>query len=478
MSQQLILAKDPNSFITSAADLSKVPRASSAPSQDISRSSALGSHAPYSARVPPNIVNVETKIPPRPERSPERPTRLRQSSLPIASLNVKDQEVSNVQTEFGLQTARDNAVHTANTEFVITNSKRRSRSAGASHDTAREHRMSPIQWRQFRRRSAEIRYWRESTDAGSPLLGNTTFIGSDLLQMLPVHPRGRGDLEESSAEASDGLQTGIERNHENFNFGVPISELEPQEQVSIEERMVTLEIKLMDFEYAISKLQAGLASSSQPSHQFYPSEEPRTLRHSNNLQIRPVSSRYHAKRPSDESYNPVSSHSTTVPSFQRHFQSFTQSSYQQHHNENRPVSASTTVKAGARDRSTRLSFTALTIDHYTTLITLIRHEQSARLRLEDQVLLLERQIQQLQASPWPQHENSLGVRGGPRRRLSSPLDVGEHSPQGRYRRPSHAYSEGEMDTDEQSFHDVYVTPAERGEFERARLAAEEEGVAF
>lgn len=301
-------------------------------------------------------------------------------------------------------------------------------------------------------------------------------MGSELLQLSPVHPHGHGNLEES-AGASDGLQTAIERNHENFNFGVPISELEPQEQVTIEERMVTLEIKLMDFEYAISKLQAGLAPSSQPSHQLYPNEEPRTVRHSNHPQM--VSSRYHAKRPSDESYSPMSSHSTPAPSFQRPFQLLPQSSYQMDHNENRPASASTTVKASARDRSTRLSFTALTIDHYTTLITLIRHEQSARLRLEDQVLHLERQIQQLQSSPWLQHESSLGVQGPPRRRLSSPRDTGgEHSPRGRYRKPSHVYSEGEVDTDEQSFHDVYVTPVERGEFERARLAAEEEGVAF
>lgn len=370
-------------------------------------------------------------------------------------------------------------MHTANTEFVIPNSKRRSRSAGASHDTAREHRMSPIQWRQFRRRSAEIRYWRESTDAGSPVLGNTTFMGSELLQLSPVHSHVLGNLEES-ARAGDRLQAGTVRNHENFNFGVPIGELEPQDQVTIEERMVTLEIKLMDFEYAISKLQAGLvSSSSQPSHQFYPNEEPRTVRQSN-PQILPVSSRYHAKRPSDESYSPISSHSTQVSSFQRPFQSLPQSSYQQHHNENRPASASTTIKAGARDRSTRSSFTALTIDHYTTLITLIRHEQSARLRLEDQVLSLERQIQRLQSSPWQQRENSLGVRGGPRHGLSSPLNntVGDHSPRGRYRRPSHPYSEGEVDTDEQSFHDVYVTPVERGEFERARIATGEEGVAF
>lgn len=415
----------------------------------------------------------------RPERSPERPTRPRQSSLPIASLNLKDREISILPTEFSPQITRDNTVHTANTEFIIPNSKRRSRSAGASHDTAREHRMSPIQWRQFRRRSAEIRYWRESTDAGSPVLGNTTFMGSELLQISPVHSHVRGNLEES-ARASDGLQTGNERNHEDFNFGVPIGELEPQEQVTIEERMVTLEIKLMDFEYAISKLQAGILSSSQPSHQFYPNEEPRMLRHPNHPQILPVSSRYHAKRPSNESYSPISSHSTPAPPFQRPFQSLPQSSYQQHHNENRPASASTTIKAGTRDRSTRSSFTALNIDHYTTLITLIRHEQSARLRLEDQVLGLERQIQQLQSSPWQQHENFLSVRGRPRHGLSSPRDttIGEHSPRGRYRRPSHPYSEGEVDTDEQSFHDVYVTPVERGEFERARLAAEEEGVAF
>ncbi len=475
--------KNPNSFITSAADL-RTPRAASAPTQDISRSSALGSHAPHSTKAPSDNANTEIKAPARPERSPERLALPRQSSLPNVTPNLHEKDgFDDVPTGLGLQDFRDNAADRSNIGYAVTtggNPKRRSRSAGNFRDTAEEHRMSPIQWRQWRRRSDEIRYWRESTDVGSPVLGNPTYVGSEQLQMMsPARSRDDGIAKESP-ETSDELDTGTERNHDTFNFGVPTSEMGHPEQVSIEERMVTLEIKLMDFEYAISKLQAGLASSSSHTpHQFHPNEEPRTVRYSNHPQTRPMSPRYyHAKRPSDESYSPRSIHSTPAPqSYQYSFQTLTNSPAQQQHNENRPASAANTVRAGARDRSSRFSAIGLTIDHYTTLVTLFRNERASRIRLEEQVSLLQRQINLLQSSPWPHHDTT-GIRGGLPLRISSPRDSGEESARGGYRKRSRTYSEREADTDEASLHEVYATPLERGEFERARLNVEEEGVAF
>lgn len=129
------------------------------------------------------------------------------------------------------------------------------------------------------------------------------------------------------------------------------------------------------------------------------------------------------------------------------------------------------------DRSSRNSTTQLTIEHYTTLITLIRREQSARMQLEDQVTELQRQVESLQAhstSPRSRIEQQhLGRHFSPDD-VRRPFGLGFDNRQRRGR--SSNYST-DTDTDEDNFHDVYVTPVERGEFERDDFEGEE-GVAF
>lgn len=480
---------DPNTFITSATDL-KTPRSASAPTPEVLRSSALGSHAPFNLKVPPDKTSPEIKVPPRPDRSPPAPLqRPRRASLPSVVLNTQGRDaVDDALTGLGLQDARDHTTDRANIGFAVTsgsNPKRRSRSAGTFHDTAKEHRMSPIQWRrQARRRSDEIRYWRESAEGSSPVLDNTNFMESEFLQMSPSVSHDEGAAKGSLATDEPSAET--EENNGNFNFGLSTGTMEHQEQIGIEERMVTLEIKLMDFEYAISKLQASLASPAfPPHHRFHSIDDPRLSGDSERAQNYPQSPLYRSKQPSEDFYAPSSTHGT--PAIQTHQRPFppsvhtpTTPEHQEHPSDNRPTSVATTLKAGARDHASRASTTGLTIEHYTSLMALIRRERSERLRLEDEVLSLQRQVQHLinlqrPLSPLPRQEPRTYDSGSVRHR--SP-EVAVSNSRGRYRRRSSTYTEAETDTDDASFHEVYVTPVERGEYERAQLGVEEEGVAF
>ncbi|CAD6583148.1 MAG: hypothetical protein ASARMPREDX12_001188 [Alectoria sarmentosa] len=255
---------DPEEFITSATDV-QAKRSASVPTNGVLRTSGLGSHPPFqnvpspvgatSSEVPSNdITNSDAtcndaatiSIPPQ----PERPARPRRASVPSVILNRPEvQEVEAVMTGLGLQPNEEQPVDAHNIGFAVTNGsnpKRRSRSVGAFHDT--EHRMSPIQWRRWRRRSDEIKYWRQSTDLGS--FGIKSFESPE---------QGQKD-DADAAENDDG---NLGQHNEEFNFGLPADAMQGQDRIGLEERIVTLEIKLMDFEYAISKLQADFTSPSR-----------------------------------------------------------------------------------------------------------------------------------------------------------------------------------------------------------------------
>ncbi len=388
-------------------------------------------------------------------------------------LNRPDvQGVEAAMTGLGLQTSEEQPVDAHNIGFAVTNGsnpKRRSRSVGAFRDT--EHRMSPIQWRRWRRRSDEIKYWRQSTDLGS--LGIKSFESPDLGQ--------KGD-----ADAADNDDGNLGQRGEEFNFGLPADAMQNQDQIGLEERVVTLEIKLMDFEYAISKLQAGSTSPSR--------------RHSDRIEMAERQNSVESYLSSDHR-QPLIKASPTLPQETPPVSpsNFAHESTPQQ----RPTSVATTLKAstsgpyasapkGSLERSTRSSLTGLTIEHYTTLITLIRHEQSSRVRLEQQVLMLQQQLDRISPSHSSHsHANSLSHHSHSRslssqQRRQGFVDLGNRG--GHYRQPrprSSSYSTNETDTDDDIYHDVYVTPditpVERGEYERGafeRVAGVEEGMAF
>ena len=364
-----------------------------------------------------------------------------------------------------------------NIGFAVTNGsnpKRRSRSVGAFRDT--EHRMSPIQWRRWRRRSDEIKYWRQSADLGS-------------LGIKGFEPPERGQKDDAEAADDDGGNLG--QHSAEFNFGLPADAMHNQEQIGLEERIVTLEIKLMDFEYAISKLQASCTSPSR--------------RHSEVTGMAERQNSADSYLSSDQRQAPVEASPALPPETPPLRPS---KSAQEILPQQRPTSVATTLKAstsgpgtsghkGSIDRSTGSSLTGLTIEHYTTLITLIRHEQSSRVRLEQQVSMLQQQLDRISPShpshsqaysPASQQSHSRSLSSQQQRRQGF-VEVGNRGVHYRPPRPrSSSYSTNETDTDDDVYHDVYVTPditpverGERGEYERGafeRVAGVEEGMAF
>lgn len=484
-SRKLNQVQDPKEFITSAADI-PATRSASVPSDGFLRTSGLNLNPPYpkapsSATTtplppppPPPPPPLPLPAPSQPERPPpERPVRPRRASVPSLTFSKQEMEaVESAMTGLGLQNASEPGVDTQNIGFAVTNGcnpKRRSRSAGAFRDS--EHRMSPIQWRRFRRRSDEIRYWRQSTDLTT--LGLKDFDSPNMAQ--------KDDVDVVDDNAGD-----IDETNRDFNFGLSGESMPNQERIGLEERIVTLEIKLMDFEYALSKFQAGSIRSSrrhshpgetkrQDSTDNYFSDQPPTSAEPSpalSLETPPIS-------PSKFAYDatpkqrPTSVATTMKPS--------------------NPGNTSTHRKDISIDRSVRSSLAGLTIDHYTTLITLIRHEQVARVRLEQQVSMLQRRLEQMSslsqsqsaANSLSQHSHTRSL--SPSHRRQGFVDIGDRGrgPIWQQRPRSSSYSTTETDTDDSTYHDVYVTPditpVERGEYERGafdRVAGVEEGMAF
>ena len=468
--------QNPEEFITSAADI-KATRSASVPSLGLLRTSGLSSHPPHQ-KVPSPAAPTPLPAPPPPQperRPPERPARPRRASVPSLILNKQEMEaVESAMAGLSLQNAPEQPVDAQNIGFAVTNGsnpKRRSRSVGAFRDT--EHRMSPIQWRKWRRRSDEIRYWRQSEDLTS--LGMKTFDSLDLAQ------------KDEDGETADGNEGDLDKQNKDFNFGIPGQPMLNQERIGLEERIITLEIKLMDFEYALCKLQAGSTTTSrghslpdkmtkrqESRDSYFSSETPQSVEASPALpQGTPPASPPKLGHDTTPKPRPTSVATTLKPSIS--------GPYTAHRKDN------------SIDRSVRSSLAGLTIDHYTTLITLIRHEQSARVRLEQQVSQLQRRLDQF-SPPQPthshghslsQHSYSRSLSSSQRRQGFVDISDRGRGPIWQQRPRSSSYSTTETDTDESAYHDVYatpsITPVERGEYERGafdRVAGVEEGMAF
>lgn len=469
-------------------------RSASAPTQDLLHSSALGSHSPFPLQVPPYVSNTVQETPPRPERAPpEPPTRPRRASLPSVILTSQEAEAVNAAlTGLGLQDAQDHAVEGANIGFAVTsgsNPRRRSRSAGALRDTAKEHRMSPIQWRRWRRRSDEIRYWRESRDESSTGMLSTGFGGTEPSDSTPEPVKSLGEgFVKPEPDIGEEDEPKVQDEGRAFNFALPAGDILSQEHIGLEERMITLEIKLMDFEYTISKLQAGIPSPvDRSSRHFTPINLAEQVNAQPTSENSPASySNYPINHPAND-YSPTTVYGPsldTTPVPQQHpFPAATETIPSQFQPGPRPTSVATTLKPSPVGQRSSIP-TGLTFDHYATLISLIRHEQSARLRLEDQVSTLSHQLQllQKQQASSPKLRALAVIDNNSSRPSSSAESDDRRRRRHTYRQErgrSSVYSEDQetTDTDDDNFHDVYVTPVERGEYERRQLKIAE-GVAF
>ncbi|KAL2843863.1 hypothetical protein BJY01DRAFT_235496 [Aspergillus pseudoustus] len=248
--------------------------------------------------------------------------------------------------------------------------KRRSRSAGALRLMAKEHRMSPIQWR--RPRSAESDYGASTThgiasdsEASSRPPTRTTVASAS------------GSISKPSAEVSVFEEDEPEDDEPSLppNVGELISSMQNDESATLEQRLTTLEVKLIDLEFAIARMQSGRGDTPGDSPNPKALQDP--SRHK-----RQKSSGY--SQPSRSGRSPTPEHVAGA---------------------DRPVSTSTIRpslsdihRARALQAPSMVSLSdsgAISVQQYSALVMLLRREQTARRNLEQQVTGLREDVERL-----------------------------------------------------------------------------------
>ena len=447
---------------------------------------------------------------------PERPKRPRRATLPSVVGPTPESFVDSGYHE-NRQSFYDSSqpVDPSDVGVAVTsgsNPKRRSRSVDAFRSARDSLQLSPVQWRTNRRRSDEIQYWRNSVtpmptsnqeggkevdlkDEGNEQTNKPFELAGD------AAPVGFFDDDDDDQEKGEGAERPGSDTRDTFDFGMLASTMRQEENIPIEERLVTVEVKLMDLEYAISKLQASAAAANPtiPNATTSDADPPVEDSHTTSAP-RSIAGR---QSPNSASKSHVCSSTTTSGSVSTQPTTLSVASPLQRpqlddpfvDNKPRPTSNATTIRHvpvspipserfyPTTEPRPRSSITGVTIDHFTTLISLIRSEQAARHRLESQINELQHQVKALQQQlqqHQPQHPSghspSVSSFSRPRGWTGDRRDGSLFTGYGTARRmPSY---DDTTSTDD-GFQDVYETPTEqkRGEFEGGVFNGQE-GEAF
>ncbi|KNG84180.1 hypothetical protein ANOM_008578 [Aspergillus nomiae NRRL 13137] len=313
-----------------------------------------------------------------------RPPRTRRATLP--SLVFSDDDES--------RDALDALIHSDPTESrskspclgdhderrrELLRSKRRSRSATALRGLAKHHRMSPIQWR---RRSIESYVTSTACGAASD---------TDLMSIRPPTRGTAVSAPQTAVEPSvDGASPSDDPADEESippNVGTLVSAMQHDDSISLEQRLTTLEVKLIDLEFAIARMQtersepSPTATSSRKQSQNSSTEHKRKK---STTQPPPSGSEVTSSGGSAGD-RPLST-ATIRPSTQQLHRSKTLQSPS--------LSSLSDHNAG------------ISVEQYSALVMLLRREQNARRSLEHEVSGLRSDIQQLQQLA----QNSMGLK--------------------------------------------------------------------
>lgn len=228
-----------------------------------------------------------------------------------------------------------------------------------------------------RKRSDEIRYWRESYDPGfhSPTSSNMDIADEPTVLRLvgdSVDPKTPAEMVSKTPPQS-------------FSFG-PVAAMRIPQAASLEERMAAMETHNQKLERLVTQLfqlipgTNNYPDSPVPRHAAVPTAPSisNTTNHRNAHTDPRASSQYSTSRHSNESFGDGVTFVGSVPT------SFGPS--------NRPTSLATVRGATSLPTLPRSLAGPFTADHYTTLLALIETERSARQALEAQVNRLTTQL--------------------------------------------------------------------------------------
>lgn len=276
-----------------------------------------------------------------------------------------------------------------------------------------------------RRRSEEIRWWRESYDPAGPL-SPWNSQRPDTAVTTQSQPEVAPLIEEDAAQKFDDGQEPM-KEPEPFNFGPfkpspALAGMKITQAANLEDRVLYLEEKLQRIEHVVSMLENRLSPQSTDEERPPPRALPFIPARS---QSQPLTAEFgsesehgsgrvyssHDKRemlepPSTPPQRSGSTTDTTQLSFSASPSDLSAlptssplpelspaSKYSSPESMGRPLSISATVKAFHGYNTMPLSkHGSLTAHHYSALMNLIQAEQKARVELEDKVARLERQL--------------------------------------------------------------------------------------
>ncbi|KAM5441429.1 hypothetical protein MferCBS31731_003500 [Microsporum ferrugineum] len=322
----------------------------------------------------------------------------RRATLPSVALSINDALELTSKLEAAATFDRKSSAASLDALAIKADnmSKRRSRSACGLRDTAKSHRMSPIQWR---RRSDEIRFWRAST------LHDFSESRPDT---RPASPTTHPDMEEKGVDVSEEVidcpiestetNESAPSDEEGFDFKNLMESMQIENDVTLAQRVGTLEVKLMDLEFAIAKLQNNNAEANAVKKKNTSSP-----------------ARGRTMGPINDSNQFISSFIST-PSITPPYGSPAEMEPMQRsspitlckHSSLEHISHSRRPPSPYRSDS---GFQGISVEQYSALTTLMRREQCARKLLESQILSMQQEIRRLQTGePWGPSQGSSFLR--------------------------------------------------------------------
>ncbi|KLJ13556.1 hypothetical protein EMPG_11515 [Blastomyces silverae] len=373
-------------------------------------------------------------------RSPRLDYRRPRRRATLPSIVLSTHEARNLAIQIAQQNSRRNSIHSptrgveepdAFEQKTSRQQKRRSRSASELRDTARSHRMSPIQWR---RRSDEIKFWRES------------FLKMDASPSMPARPETRSTIASVLEDTDHGEDEQLD---DPFHFTALMGTMQDNSETGLAQRVNMLEVKLMDLEFAIAKLQGHNVS---PAKQTFEAGMRRNTPYSN--QQATVTNALPSNFVSSFQSSPNITPPRSSPTPDRPDSTATL----------RPYTASHSVSCQTPS-SFASDFKGISVEQYSALTTLVRREQTARKLLEQQIFQLQRDVSQLQSYQRPTGQQSfllpsysdssdrLSSRGGSDRRTNhdrSETDSDDGFMAAHHRKIEDAYRRANMDTPERN----------------------------
>ncbi|PLN85300.1 hypothetical protein BDW42DRAFT_198434 [Aspergillus taichungensis] len=204
-----------------------------------------------------------------------RPPRRRRATLPSlafsdeearAALNALASEPSHYRPNSSLAPPEDPA---RDRRRDLLRTRRRSRSADALRAVAADHRMDPIQWRR-RRSVASVEYVgttvSDSELSYRPPTGTTVASAPEESTEPSVYDTDDSQLPADAHDDEDRNTNDNDNDNRNSTIvpcaGTLISAMQHDPDLSVDQRLATIEVKLIDLEFAIARMQTSPTPSS------------------------------------------------------------------------------------------------------------------------------------------------------------------------------------------------------------------------